>query len=336
MGSKLIDIRNIKWHDADFAIIGGGTAGCMTAIRLRELRPNARIVIIEKANIIRSGCLAAGLNAINAYIHPGETPESFTRFVRFDAIGLVREDLVITMAERLNEGVERMDSWGLPIRKDGNGNYARRGRWGVIIAGECLKPILAEQVARANITVLNRVNVTNLLTDDGHVAGVIGFGVRDGMIHVVRAPIVIVATGGTAGLYRPNNSAGAHHTMWYCPFNAGTGYAIGIRAGAEMTSFEMRFVAVRTKDVIAPTGTLALLFNAPLVNARGEQFMVERFAHVGGNSAPTCLRAFAIVQENKEGRGPCFMDMRHVCRERIEQLYTAYLDMFPSAALAWA
>lgn len=185
MGSKLIDIWNIQWHDADFAIVGGGTAGCMAAIRLRELRPNARIVVIEKANIIRSGCLAAGLNAINAYIHPDETPESFTRYVRFDAMGLIREDLVMTMGARLNEGVQRMDSWGLPIRKDENGNYARRGRWGVIIAGERLKPILAERVALANITVLNRVNVTNLLTDAGHIAGVIGFGVRDGMIYVV-------------------------------------------------------------------------------------------------------------------------------------------------------
>ena len=45
--------------------------------------------------------------------------------------------------------------------------------------------------------------------------------------------------------------------MWYCPFNTGAGYAMGIRAGAEMTTFEMRFIALRCKDTIAPTGTIA-------------------------------------------------------------------------------
>ena len=32
--------------------------------------------------------------------------------------------------------------------------------------------------------------------------------------------------------------------MWYPPFNTGAGYAMGIRSGAEMTTFEMRFIAV--------------------------------------------------------------------------------------------
>ncbi len=326
----------IIWHESDFLVLGGGTAGCMAAIRLKELVPNAKVTIVEKANIVRSGCLAAGLNAINAYIHDGETPESFVRHVRFDAMGLIREDLVLTLAERLNEGVKRLETYGLPIATDSNGKYLRRGRWGVVIFGERLKPILAEQVAKKEVTVLNRINVTGLVIHEGHVAGVIGFDVRNGDIHVVRAPAVIISTGGAAGIYRPNNPAGAHHAMWYCPFNVGTGYAIGMRVGAEMTSFEMRFVALRTKDVIAPTGTLALLFKASLVNAYGERFMRERWGHLGGDSAPTCIRAYAVVKEMKEGRGPCFMDMKSLQKERIEELYAAYLDMFPSAALAWA
>jgi len=229
-----------------------------------------------------------------------------------------------------------VESYGLPIATDSNGKYLRRGRWGIVIYGERLKPILAEQVAKRGVTVLNRVNVTGLLTHENHTVGVIGFDVRNGDIHIIRTPAVIVATGGAAGLYRPNNPEGAHHTMWYCPFNVVTGYAIGIRAGAEMTSFEMRFVVLRVKDVVAPTGTLALLFKAPLVNAYGERFMTERWGHLGGDSAPTCIRAYAVVKEIKEGRGPCFMDLRHLRKEQVMELYSSYLDMFPSAALAWA
>ena len=60
-----------------------------------------------------------------------------------------------------------------------------------------------------------------------------------------------------AGLYRPNNPGFSRHKMWYPPFNTGAGYAMGINAGAEMTTFEMRFIALRCKDTIAPTGTIA-------------------------------------------------------------------------------
>ena len=64
---------------------------------------------------------------------------------------------------------------------------------------------------------------------------------------------VLCATGGAAGLYRPNNPGFSRHKMWYPPFNTGAGYAMGLRCGAEMTTFEMRFIALRCKDTIAPT-----------------------------------------------------------------------------------
>ena len=32
---------------------------------------------------------------------------------------------------------------------------------------------------------------------------------------------------------------------------------MGLLSGAEMTTFEMRFIALRCKDTIAPTGTIA-------------------------------------------------------------------------------
>ena len=75
--------------------------------------------------------------------------------------------------------------------------------------------------------------------------------------YVIHAKAVLIATGGAAGLYKPNNPGFSRHKMWYPPFNTGAGYAMGIRSGAEMTTFEMRFIALRCKDTIAPTGTIA-------------------------------------------------------------------------------
>ncbi|ACL68973.1 biotin (acetyl-CoA carboxylase) synthetase [Halothermothrix orenii H 168] len=327
----------VKVMDTDLLIIGGGTAGCMAAIRAKELDPDVDVLIMEKAHIRRSGCLASGMNAINAYLNPGETPESFVRYVRADAMGLVREDLLLGMARRLNQVVHKVESWGLPIEKDKQGNYVPRGRWNIKINGESLKPIIADKAIESGARVLNRVTVTNLITtEDGSVMGAMGFGIRDGVFYVVKAGATIVATGGAAGIYKPNNDGSAHHKMWYSPFNTGAGYAIGIRAGAEMTSFEMRFIALRTKDVIAPTGTLALGFGATQVNARGERFMAKKFRHLGSEGAPTPIRVYGPTREIKEGRGPVFMDTTHLSEEEVRDLKKSYLNMYPDIVLFWA
>ena len=322
--------------ETDIAIIGGGAAGCYAAMTARRQAPELDVLVVEKAHIDRSGCLAGGMNAINAYINPGETVDSFVEYVRFDAMGILREDLVRTQAALLNEVVRDLEQLGLPVVKDASGRYAPRGRWNIKIHGESLKPLLATAVRNLGARVLNRVVVTNLLVENGSVAGCVGFGLRDGRFYVIRARKTVVATGGASGLYRPNNEGDARHKMWYSPFNTGAGYAIGIRAGAEMSSFEHRFIALRTKETIAPTGTLALGFGAPQVNALGEEFMKKRWSHVGGEGAPPPIRLFAPLKEISEGRGPCYMDTRHLSAERVKALKEAYLDMYPNTVQYWA
>ena len=55
----------------------------------------------RKPNIKRSGCLAAGVNAINAYIVKGRKPQDYVDYARKDADEIVRGDLLLTMSERL-------------------------------------------------------------------------------------------------------------------------------------------------------------------------------------------------------------------------------------------
>lgn len=332
----MYDEHEPEIKETDLLIIGGGTAGCMAAVEAKEQNPSLNVLIVEKAHIERSGCLAAGMNAINAYINPGETPESFLRYVRADAMGLVREDLVLSMARKLNEVVKKVESWGLPIKKDKDGNYKARGRWNIEINGESLKPIIARKAISVGAEVLNRVLITNLIINNGKVSGAMGFGVRTGKFYVIKARATIIATGGAAGLYRPNNGGSAHHKIWYSPFNTGAGYAMGIRAGAEMTSFEMRFIALRTKDVIAPTGTLALGFRASQLNSRGERFMAKEFKHLGAEGAPTPIRVYGPTREIKEGRGPVFMDTTHLDDKKVRELKESYLNMYPELVLSWA
>lgn len=58
--------------ETDILILGGGAAGCYAAMTVQKQAPDAKILILEKADIRRSGCLAAGVNALNAYIVPGK------------------------------------------------------------------------------------------------------------------------------------------------------------------------------------------------------------------------------------------------------------------------
>ena len=321
----------IKRINADVLIIGGGTAGCYAALTLADRNPELRVVIAEKANIRRSGCLAAGVNALNAYITKGHTPQFYVDYALKDAHGIAREDLLLTMSENLNEVTAKMEQLGLVILKDENGEYVSRGNRNIKINGENFKPLLADAVRKLpNVSVYNNINIVDLLRDEksGRVTGAFGHGVKEEVICFFSADATLIATGGASGIYRPNNPGFSRHKMWYSPFNTGAGYAMGIRAGAEMTTFEMRFIALRCKDTIAPTGTLAQGVGAKQINALGEVYENKY-------GLTTSQRVWGTVEENKEGRGPCYLRTKGISRSQTEDLEKAYLNMAPSQTLKW-
>ncbi|MCF6159136.1 MAG: adenylyl-sulfate reductase subunit alpha [wastewater metagenome] len=327
---------SVVYIDTDILIIGGGAAGCFAAVEIYKRSPNCRVVIMEKAHIERSGCLAMGLNAINAYLNPGQTPDIHVSYIERQFEGIIRKDLVYDIAQGLNEVVRDVEEMGLPIEKNEDGTYKRKGKRSIRILGERLKPILAGAVRKTPARVLNRVVATNFIYNGKHVCGAFGYGIRDGMFYVVRAKAVIVATGGASGIYRPNNTGEARHLTWYCPWNAGTGYAMGIRIGAEMTSFENRFIALRVKDVHAPTGTIAVGAYAKQINALGEDYLALYYKHLGGNRCLTHHRLLATVEETKAGRGPCFLDTTTLDEAQERKLKEAFLNMNPQVVLLWA
>lgn len=314
--------------DTDVLIIGGGTAGCFAGITLGK-KKDLDVLIVEKANIVRSGCLAAGVNAINAYITKGRVPQDYVDYCKKDADGIVREDLLLSMSERLNHVTKVMEDLGLVILKDENGDYVARGNRNIKINGENIKPILADAVKKQdNVTVINHLNITDFIVENNEIKGAYGFDVNDAVFYEINAKAVIVATGGAAGLYRPNNPGFSRHKMWYPPFNTGAGYAMGINAGAEMTTFEMRFIALRCKDTIAPTGTIAQGVPAKQLNSNGEVYENKY-------GLATSQRLYGTVTENREGRGPCYLGTKGISKEQEEDLYKAYLNMAPSQTLKW-
>ena len=269
------------------------------------------------------------MNALNAYITEGRKPQDYVDYATKDANGIVRSDLLLSMSQGLNRVTARLEELGLVILKDENGKYVTRGNRNIKINGENIKPILAEAVkAQKNVKVINHVNITDYITAQDQVTGAYGFDVNEKKAYIFSAKAILCATGGAAGLYRPNNPGFSRHKMWYPPFNTGAGYAMGILAGAEMTTFEMRFIALRCKDTIAPTGTIAQGVGAKQINSLGDVYETKY-------GITTEERVYGTVAENQEGRGPCYLHTEGIKDEQGKDLLKAYLNMAPSQTLKW-
>ncbi len=319
----------------DILIIGGGNSGCFVATEAAIKNPNAKVVIMEKAEIMRSGACSAGMDALNTYIPEGKTPEDLVRWSRQQVGGgPIREDLALSNAQELNESIDDLERWGLPILKDEQGNKRYRGKWDISIHGEQLKPIMAEKALESGADVYNRVVGTSLLMEDGKCVGATGLGVRDGKFYVFHAKATVVATGGAATLYKSYtaDSTDSGAQIWMCPYCVGSGYALGFRAGAELTSLEQRWVATRTKDFCGPVDTISVGYNAPIVNAKGEKIM-DNYKHLGGESAPRFVRVNAPMEEWRQGRGPCYCDTTHLSEEKANEMMADYLNERPSFVL---
>ena len=318
----------IKYIDTDVLIAGGGTAGCYAALKLSQ-NSQKHILIAEKANIKRSGCLAAGVNALNAYITKGHTPDFYVDYAEQDSEGIARGDLLLTMAQRLNACAHDLEKLGLVILKNADGSYAERGTRNIKINGENIKPILADAVSELpNVKICSHTNIIDFIVENNKIYGAVAIGVTEPVLYIIKAAAVLCTAGGAAGLYRPNNPGFSRHKMWYSPFNTGAGLASGMRSGAEMTTLEMRFIALRCKDTIAPTGTIAQGVGAKQINSRNEVYEKKY-----GLSTPN--RLYGTAEENIAGRGPCYLRTKGISQEQDMDLKKAYLNMAPSQTLKW-
>jgi len=304
----------------------------MAAIFAKRAAPSCSVTIVEKANIQRSGCLAMGLNAVNAHL-TSSTPEDYLAYVRHDNYDIVRDDLVLSIGRRLNRMTHEIEQLGVPFPRTTQGDFVARSPRSILMHGEQLKPLLANAITNAGVTVLNRSPVFRLLKNtDGEACGALAYNMRTNKFVVLNSRAVLICTGGASGIYRPSNPGLARTKTWYCPYNAGSGLAMGLRSGAEMTSFEMRFVALRTKDVIAPTGTLVLGTGMQQCNARGLPYTRQK-EEMLGRSLTTCERLLFTIQEHKNGSGPCYVDIGSLDQPGYDALIESYLNMSPSIVL---
>ena len=345
--------RKTVFVDSDVLILGGGFGGCGAAYEAGYWDHNAKVVLVEKANIERSGAVAHGLAAINCYMgmHWDENnPEDHVRYARADLLGLTREDLGYDNARHVDATVHTLEDWGLPIMRDAEtGRYLRQGKWQIMIHGESYKPIVAEAARKTATEVYNRIMITHLVkdkNDSGRIAGAVGFGVRDGKFYVFRSKSVIVAAGGASHIYRPRSIGEGTGRTWYAPWSSASAYGLLIPLGVKMTQMENKIVLTRFKDGYGPVGAWFLLLKSHAENALGEKYEPRWFETIKGmvgdyaeqHPFPTCLRNHAMIEEIKAGRGPIYMRTEHCLDtpDKEEKGWEDFLDMTIGQAVVWA
>ena len=356
--------------NTDLLILGGGMAATGAAVEAAHwaTKNNLKVTVVDKAGMDRSGAVAMGLSAINQYVglKDGQnTIKDYCDYVRNDLMGITREDLVASIARHVDSSVHLFEKWGLPIWKDEKGAYVHEGRWQLMINGESYKIIVAEAaknaLAAGGHQYFERVFITHPLVEGGRCVGAVGFSVRENKFYVFRAQAVVVAMGGAVGVFKPRSSGEGAGRAWYPPFNSGASAYFTLKAGAEMTCQEVRFIPVRFKDAYGPVGAWFLLFKSRATNALGENYMetrkgeLEKWAPYGKvKPVPANLRNYLGMLDVMEGKGPIYMrteealakisdeykDDKKAYAKKMKELeseaWEDFLDMTISQAHLWA
>src|SRR5271155_2378943 len=109
----------------DVLVIGGGTAGPMAALKAKANNPKANVVLLEKANVKRSGAISMGMDGLNNAVIPGyATPEQYVKEITIANDGIVDQKAVYKYAQNCYSIIEELDSFGIRFLKNENGDYA--------------------------------------------------------------------------------------------------------------------------------------------------------------------------------------------------------------------
>ncbi|MFN3766916.1 MAG: fumarate reductase/succinate dehydrogenase flavoprotein subunit [Ectopseudomonas guguanensis] len=310
---------NTLEREYDLVVIGGGTAGPMAAIKAKEANRELRVLLLDKANVKRSGAISMGMDGLNNAVIPGHaTPEQYTKEITIANDGIVNQAAVYAYASKSFETLSQLDRWGVKFEKDETGDYAVKKvhHMGAYVLpmpeGHDIKKVLYRQLKRARVEITNRVIATRLLTDaDGAVNGVMGFDCRTADFHVIRAKAVILACGAAGRLGLP--ASGYLMGTYENPTNAGDGYAMAYHAGAELANLECFQINPLIKDYNGPA---CAYVTGPLggytANNKGERFI--ECDYWSGQMM------WEFHQELEGGNGPVFLKLDHLAEETIQTI----------------
>jgi succinate dehydrogenase/fumarate reductase flavoprotein subunit len=304
--------------DTDVLVIGGGSAGSVAAIKAKEARPQATVLVLEKAHVKRSGAISMGMDGLNNAVVPGHaTPEQYVKEITMANDGIVNQAAVMAYAVRSFAMIQELDRWGVKFQKTESDDFDvkkvhHQGSYVLPMPeGYDLKKILTRVMRRVGVGVSNRIMATRLLTHEGRVVGAMGLHTRTGAFIVIRARAVILCCGAAGRLGLP--ASGYLYGTYENPTNAGDGYSMAYHAGAELTGIECFQINPLIKDYNGPacayvTGPLG----GHTVNALGRRFIASDYW--------SGQMMMEFYNELQTASGPVYLKLNHLAPETILEI----------------
>jgi succinate dehydrogenase/fumarate reductase flavoprotein subunit len=305
--------------DCDVLVIGGGSAGPMAALKAKRRNPDATVILLEKANVKRSGAISMGMDGLNNAVIPGyATPEQYTKEITIANDGIVDQAPILKYAERCFDIIQELDGYGIRFQKTENGDYdvKKVHHLGTYVLpmpnGETVKKALYRQLRRERILISNRFMATRLLTaPDGTVAGAICVNTRTAEFLVIRAKSVVLSLGAAGRLGLP--ASGYLFGTYENAANSGDGYAMAYHAGAGLANLECFQINPLIKDYNGPAcAYVAGPFGGYTANAEGRRFIECDYW------SGQMMQEF--YNELQSGKGPVFLKLDHLAPETVKKI----------------
>ncbi|MCF8108987.1 MAG: FAD-binding protein [Desulfohalobiaceae bacterium] len=261
--------------ETDVLIIGTGGAGLYAAIRAAEA--GMRVTIWEKGLVGRSGgtVSGAGISAVGPWSDPEDSPEVYFQDTVKGGSFLSDQPLARILAEEARDRIMEMECWGLCFDREADGSYVldRAGGHSFprVMAISDRVGLQMTKVLRTRLLCFEAehypdVVTTRLLTRNGQIIGAMGLDLRAGEIHLIKAPSVVLATGGIGQLY-PVTSNPVQVT--------GDGLSLALEAGAALVNMEQ--VQFYPCGLVHPPSLRGFILGiqeyAKLYNVKNERFM---------------------------------------------------------------
>ena len=293
--------------ETDVLVIGSGGAGMYAAIA--AARAGAKVLLVDRSLIGRGG--ATVMAQMTVAVAVGEEEPDHWEHHLADTLkagrGLCNEDLSRLLCEDGPDCIREMDEWGIGwARRDGHmaqvhapGHDRKRCVYvDFLNTGPAVSKTLRAKVQRIpEIRRIGDLLVIDIALRDGVCVGAFGINVLTGEAVSVAAKATIIGTGGLTRLYARNS---ASLNM------GGDGYALALRAGAELV--DMEFVQFFPIGHLAPrlVGMDPIMWDpfryklgGRLLNAQMQEFLPEEGRYVSARDVAT----YAILKEVADGRG---------------------------------
>ena len=316
-------------REHDVMIIGGGLAGCRAALEIKRINPNVDVALVAKTHPIRSHSVAAqgGIAATLKNVDPEDSWEAHA----FDTVKgsdyLADQDAVEILAKEAPDVIVDLEHMGVLFSRLSDGRIAQRAFGGhshkrtcyaADKTGHAILHELVNNLRRNGVQIYEEWYVMQLILEDGEAKGVVMYHILDGEIEVVRAKVVMFATGGYGRVFNTTSNDFA---------STGDGLAMSAVAGVPLE--DMEFVQFHPTGLY-PVGVLISEAvrgeGAYLRNSQGDRFM-ENYAPKQMELAPRDITSRAITLEIRAGRGIhldgsgggpfVYLDLRHMGKEKI-------------------